>query len=468
MEVVLQSTIPMEPPTPARSTFGSILGEKNFARLWYGQIISSMGDRFYQFALLYVILGIKQGLEAGKDGARFTFCAMLPGLLLAPAYGWIVDRFSRRWVMFYSDLARAGLTLSFLYLWFELHSLVAVYAIVFVMGALNGLFIPARQAALPQIVAPHQLVTANALISLIGVIANFVGIPVASVVVSIFGAWSSFIFNSVGFLCSAWCIYHIQGDLLPTRSTSPKATDEVGTWRGALAGCRVLREQRELGALVLINSAFAFISAMVLITLLQQIVVTVDLTPVRSLVQVMKTVFSYLAPKPPVFEIKTLAFGLLMAAIGLGLGIGVGVCGGAKLWSRSKALPYLALAFLGLALIAFAQLHSYLPAVIGAGFLGVLSAFILIPIEARLQNDVDDERRGRLFALRNLCTTTSFLVGLAMNINGQLLANVGPAELIGYIGMGALVIALILALANAQTLKSFWSTRPRPAPQTPA
>ena len=96
---------------PATATFLGILAEKNFARLWYGQIISSLGDRFYQFAILYVILGIKQGIEAGKDSAQVTFCAMLPGLLLAPLYGWIIDRFSRRWVMFWSDVARAAMTL---------------------------------------------------------------------------------------------------------------------------------------------------------------------------------------------------------------------------------------------------------------------------------------------------------------------------------------------------------------------
>ena len=67
-------------PAPEPTSFRSILGQKNFARLWYGQIISSLGDRFYQFALLYVILGIKQGLDVGKDSARVTFCAMLPGL----------------------------------------------------------------------------------------------------------------------------------------------------------------------------------------------------------------------------------------------------------------------------------------------------------------------------------------------------------------------------------------------------
>src|SRR5580698_8587350 len=100
---------------PATATFFGILAGKNFARLWYGQIISSLGDRFYQFAILYVILGIRQGIDAGKDSAQVTFCAMLPGLLLAPLYGWIVDRFSRRWVMFWSDVARATMTLSLLY-----------------------------------------------------------------------------------------------------------------------------------------------------------------------------------------------------------------------------------------------------------------------------------------------------------------------------------------------------------------
>src|SRR5450631_2921338 len=162
------------PTEAAPVSFRSILGQRNFALLWYGQIISSMGDRFYQFALLSVILGIKAGLDVGKDSARVTFCAMVPGFLLAPLYGWIIDRYSRRWVMFYADIARAGLTLTILDLWFYAHSLASVFAVVFLMGACNGLFIPARQAALPQIVSARQLITANSLISLIGVIAHFV------------------------------------------------------------------------------------------------------------------------------------------------------------------------------------------------------------------------------------------------------------------------------------------------------
>jgi hypothetical protein len=110
-------------------------------------------------------------------------------------------------------------------------------------------------------------------------------------------------------------------------------------------------------------------------------------------------------------------------------------------------------------------LRAYTPALAGAGCLGILSSFILIPIEARLQNDVDDARRGRLFALRNLCTTTSFLLGLAVNLNGQLLARLGPAHLIEWTGAGAIAIALVLASLNAATLKAFWSTRPSSPPR---
>ena len=448
-------------PEPAPTSFRSILGEADFARLWYGQIISSLGDRFYQFALLYVILGIKQGLDTGKDTARVTFCAMLPGFLLAPLYGWIIDRYSRRWVMIYADIARAGLTLSILYLWFQVHSLVAVFAVVFFMGAFNGLFIPARQSALPQIVTAGQLITANSLISLVGVIANFIGLPLASFVVSIFGATSSIILNCIGFLVSAWCIFHIRKDLAPSGRTV-RGDDEVGSWGGTLSGWRVLREQPELGALVLVNSAFAFIGMMALISILQQTVQTVDLHSVRLLVNTLTKFLSMFAPKPPVFNVPLLAFGILMAAIGLGLGGGAGLCGIATRTSRSKAIPYIALALLGGTLIGFAYIRDYWPAVVGALFMGIVSAFIAIPIEARLQNDVDDARRGRLFALRNLCTTVSSLLGLAVNLNGALLAEIGPANLIKYIGLGAIAMAGTLAVANASTLSSFWSAhRPK-------
>jgi len=457
--IMLSSTNRMSTDS-APVSFGAILREKNFARLWYGQIISSLGDRFYQWALLAVVFGIKGGVDVGKDTARIAFCAMLPGLLFAPLYGWIVDHFSRRLVMIWADLIRAFLTLTIIYLWFQLHHLGAVYVVIFLMGAFNGLFIPARQAALPQIVSPDKLVPANALISLIGVIANLVGALFAALFVSIFGPHSSFIVNALGFIVSAWFVYHITADLSPRPSAASASGETTGFWRSSVEGWYVLREQPQLRSIVLVKSAFCLISALGLITILQQMVNKMDLATVQALADTLKHILTHLAPRPPVFEIKPLAFGLFFAAVGLGVGLGVGLCGWARQWTHSKALPFASLAVLGLTLIGFAQFRNFGPAILGAIALGIVTGLILIPIEARLQNDVDDARRGRLFALCNLCTTVSFLVGLALNLDGRLLQNLGPSLFIEVIGTTTVAIAALLALGNLSDLKSFWSARP--------
>jgi hypothetical protein len=52
------------------------------------------------------------------------------------------------------------------------------------------------------------------------------------------------------------------------------------------------------------------------------------------------------------------------------------------------------------------------------------------------------------------------LAGLAVNLDGTLLRRIGPAHLIEYTGIAAMLIAAGLALANAGTLRSFWSARP--------
>lgn len=454
-------------PTRSSASFRSLLTEPNFARLWYGQIISSLGDRFYQFALLNVILGIKNGMEIGKDTARVTFCAMLPGLLFAPFYGWMVDHFSRRWIMVWSDLIRVALTMSLLYFWFEIHSLGAVFGVIFLMGAFNGLFIPARQAALPQIVTPSKLVSANALISLVGVIANLVGALFATLFTSIFGARSSFFLNAFGFIVSAFCIYRITVPLSPATHEALVKADKAGFWRTSIEGWNVLREQPELMSIAFVRAIFALVSSLVLVTILQQVVVTVDLNTVRLLAGSLAHFLGHFAPKPPVFEIRTLAFGLLFACIGLGVGLGVYICGRANRFSRSKALPFAALGLLGVALVAFAQMHEYVPALFAALFLGLLTSLTLIPIEARLQNDVDDARRGRLFALCNLGSTSAFLIGLAVNVDGRILARLGPATLIATVGAATMVVAMLLALANGAKLKAFWPARQLPEPTPP-
>jgi MFS family permease len=444
----------------ADSSFSAVLRDKNFFRLWLGQIISSVGDRFYQFALLSVVLDIHQGLGVGKESARVAFCGMLPGFIFAPWLGWAVDRFSRRHLMIFSDLARAVLTLSFIYFWFHLHSLVWVFAIIFMMGALNGLFIPARQSALPQLVDTQRLVTANALIALVGVIASLVGGIFAGLLVSIFGARISFILNAVGFIASGWLIYRITKPLRPERNGENDALER--NWLELSAGWRLLRSRAELGGLVLLNSLFAFTSGVFLITVLEHTVTAVDLSLANELAAWLTIIFSKFAPKPPVFDIKVLSLGLLLACVGVGLSLGVAFCGKLRRWPHWKGLPYLSLLLLGVGMIGFSRLTDYGSALIGCICLGFLGSLIAIPIESRLQHEVSNQLRGRVFALRNLCTTTSFLIALGLNLSGTLLAQRGATQMIADLGMGVTAMALILSAWNRAQLRTFWAV-PTPA-----
>jgi MFS family permease len=438
----------------ASPSFRDVLREPDFFRLWLGQIISSIGDRFYQFALLGVVLGINQGSELGKESARVVFCGMLPGLLFAPWLGWVVDRFDRKAVMIFTDLVRVVLTLSLLYFWFVLQSLSVVFGIIFLMGAMNGLFIPARQAALPQLISGERLVTANALIALVGVIASLIGSLFAGLMVSIFGPKSSFLLNAAGFLVSAWFIYRIRRPLLPQEN---KGAGMVAHWEEILMGAREVISRAELKLLVLLSAIFAFVSGMFLITVLEHVVKGVDLSLARDLADGLVRILTPLAPKSPVIETKVLALGLLMAGLGVGLGLGVWTCGKSRILTRSCALPFLALVGLGGAMILFSTLTTYGPALAGCVFLGFWGATLAIPLEARLQCAVDNERRGRVFALKNLATTTSFLLALGVNLDGRLLTWRGAGALIQDIGIGVIAVAVLLALVNARSLKSFWS-----------
>jgi MFS family permease len=437
------------------SSFRAVLREANFFRLWIGQIISSIGDRFYQFALLGVVLGIHQTMGVGKESARVIFAGMLPGLLFAPWYGWAVDRFCRRSTMIFADIVRAALCFLLIYLWFGGHQRYWIYAVVFLMGGMNGLFIPARQAALPQLIRDDRLITANALIALIGVIASLVGSLFAGMTVSIFGARSSFYITAAGFIASAWFIYRIDSPLRP--DPRPNGVPLQQNWKELTAGWNILRGAPELLWLVLLNGLFAFTSGIFVITVLEHTVRSVDLTLVHQITDWLIRVLTPISPKPPRFDnMMVLGFGILFACVGIGLSLGVWFCGKSKAWSHWKGLPYFALIFLGIGMVGFAHIATYGPALLGCLGLGFFASIIAIPIDARLQHEVGDLHRGRVFALRNMVTTLSFLIALGINLDGRIIQWRGPTQLIQDLGLIVTLVSIGLVLLQGRPLFGFW------------
>src|SRR5213078_1456559 len=83
---------------------------------------------------------------------------MLPGFLLAPIGGALLDRWNRRVVMVTCDIGRAGL-LVVLPFWDNLLGLVVISFCIEILTLLWG---PAKDASVPNIVKdPEQLASAN-------------------------------------------------------------------------------------------------------------------------------------------------------------------------------------------------------------------------------------------------------------------------------------------------------------------
>lgn len=449
----------------------SVLRQPDFFRLWLGQVVSSIGDRFYQTALFTVVLGLNQGSQIGKEGSRVLFIGMLPALLFAPLIGWIVDRFDRKGVLIFADLSRVVLVGLLITVWFHRHDLALVYVLVFFIGGMNCLFIPARQSALPQLVTGPELIAANSLISLVGVIASLIGVFCAGFVASIFGARAGFYVTVGGFLFSAWSIFRIGAPLKPDPRERQEAAGPLAkAWGQIAAGWDYVRGDRATQWLLGLSALFSFVTGFFMISVMEFAVRGLDLEGLGRNVAALARFLSHFAPKPPVINLPLIAVGLMMGALGLGLGLGSLFCGSGRRWTRWSGLPFAAFFLIGVAVFAFGQVKMYGVALGFGVLLGCSSALFAVPIDARLQTEIPNACRGRVFALRSFGTTVAFLAALTLHLSGYLLRVLGPARLIEALGGGLAIATVALAALSGRSLRGFWGASPATAtvPETPS
>ena len=79
---------------------------RSFRRLWWGQVISELGNWFNFLAGL----GLVRMISGGDAGATtiMLLARLVPFTLFLPLAGAVVDRWSRRMVMIVSEIGRAS------------------------------------------------------------------------------------------------------------------------------------------------------------------------------------------------------------------------------------------------------------------------------------------------------------------------------------------------------------------------
>ena len=127
-----------------------------FFTIWTGQAFSLLGSNLVQFALVW---WLTSSTGSATVLATATMVAILPGIVIGPFAGTLVDRWSRRWVMVVADGVIALTTLwAALLAWNGLLQPWHVYVIMFIRATAGGFHWPAMQAS-TSLMVPERLLS---------------------------------------------------------------------------------------------------------------------------------------------------------------------------------------------------------------------------------------------------------------------------------------------------------------------
>jgi MFS transporter, DHA3 family, macrolide efflux protein len=139
-----------------------ILEFRNFALFWLGQSVSEIGTRLTGFGLS---IWVYQNSHTVTQVSLVMFFTAIPGVLITPFVGALVDRWNRRWIIILSDLAAAFVTLGLaLLLLTDNLQLWHTYVTAFLTSVCGSFQLTAKSAVLPMMVPRDQIGRANGLI----------------------------------------------------------------------------------------------------------------------------------------------------------------------------------------------------------------------------------------------------------------------------------------------------------------
>ena len=217
----------------------ALLCRRDFGMLWSGGLISETGDWFLLVGLPVWVL---QVTGSSLVTATVFLVGLLPGLVVGPLAGVLVDRWDRRRTLVVVSLAQAAFLLPLLAVDGR-NRLWIVYLVMAVEAALAQLNDPARNALVPSLVAKADLVGANALIGLNSNLARLVGSPLGGIMVEVAGLPGLVVADAASFLVGAALIALVRSDAGRSRAGgADPAPDVVHSPRPGPRRAGVVRE----------------------------------------------------------------------------------------------------------------------------------------------------------------------------------------------------------------------------------
>ena len=228
---------------------------RNYRRLWTGQVVSEVGDHFNNIAVLSLALA---HTGSGMSAALVMLSRAIPAVMAGPLAGVVLDRLNRKYVMILSDLLRAVLALGFILAVARPGNWI-IYAFSALLMLASPFFTSGRSAILPTITTHDELHAANSITQVTGWLTLTIGAATGGLTVSRFGYKWAFVLNALSFVVSAWCISGLKaktGSFQVERAVLSE-NDVVRPWQEYAQGLRYMRATPLILGIALVGVGWA-------------------------------------------------------------------------------------------------------------------------------------------------------------------------------------------------------------------
>ena len=406
-----------------------LLRNRSFLSVWSAQFISGLGDKAAVLAFFSLVLD-RTGNVA--DLGLLAAAQIIPGVLLGPAVGVLIDRWNRKAVLVSADLLGVAACLALPMIWDRLGVVYLVAALLSVGRQLAG---PARLAIVPDLVPAEHLNKTNAMSMLSQNVILLLGMAAGGVLVHHFGVAAAFRIDAATFAVSALILTTSRFRYLPRAADATREPPTRQHWSDVRLGAVWIWSRPRL------RFAVSFLATVTIVTAMQP-----------------PLVFDFVRNTLGRTEAQ---LGLIFGAAGLGGLIGAIVAG----VMREKAEPMRVVTWLialdGAFLLLFAVNRNIALAVGLFLLFGALSTGVQVNLATFLQRETPPEQRGRIFGWLSPLLGP---ISLASVLVGPLLASaVGAATVLFGAGVVELVAGVLgrIALGRSREFASVPAEEPR-------
>jgi MFS family permease len=378
-----------------RRALRKMLRRPDFRRLYGTRLTSQCADGVFQASLAGVVLFSPESAGDPAEIASAFAVLLLPYSLIGPFAGVLLDRWRRQRVLLWSNVLRCLLV-----------GVVAIeiatrvegvpfYATALLVTSVNRFFLAAQSAAQPHVVEPEQLVTGNALSTTSGSVATALGLGIAVVLRQVVGTgdggYALIALTSIlGYGSSAFLARRFGPDQLGPDDVQRSRRETVrDVARGLVAGARHVAERREVASALAAIGAHRFFYGISTISIL--------------------LLYRNYFTDDGIFQAGLAGLGQVFAATAAGTLIAAAITPAAVRRIGKHAWVTGLFALAALTEIVFGlpyQVQTILPAAL---LLGIVAQGSKICVDTLVQEQVEDDFRGRVFSFYDTLFNVTFV-----------------------------------------------------------